>query len=45
MIYDVIVTSLTVPCMLNFENLKTTKFDAKLWGRNEYLHNNKRMSV
>ena len=45
MIYDVIVTSLTVPCMLNFENSKIANFDAKLWGRNEYLNNNKRMSV
>ena len=44
MIYDVIVTSLTVPCMLNFENLKTAKLDAKLWGRNEFLDKNKHMS-
>ena len=45
MIYDVIVTSLTVPCMLNFENLKTVNYDAKLWGRNEYLGKNKSMFV
>ena len=37
MFYDVIVTSSTVPCKLNFENIKTAKFDAKLWDRNEYL--------
>ena len=44
-IYDVIITSLTVPCMLNFEYLKTAKFDAKLWGKKEQLDKNKRMSV
>ena len=45
MFYDVIVMSLTVPCMLNLDNIKTAKFDAKLWDRNEYLDKNKRMSV